>query len=456
MPDQPNVVFLISDQHKQAVAGCYGNTQVQTPNIDSLSRDGATFEHAFCQSPLCGPSRGSILTGAYPHTTGLWTHRQPVPIRYLPTMGHVFRDAGYATGAIGKVHVKGEGPFRDLGFDERALRYYTYDYKDYIDAIGLDKVKKYVLLGNAPEDYLDQINRENQPIDLDEGLMYDTMVVDRSIDFIKEHSRNPFLLWVGLEKPHPYWYAPERFHQMYDPADMAVPDSFAHPPKNVPKTVEWAKGFGKRFTQSEEVARAGIASYYANVSYMDEQVGRVLRTLEELDLADNTIVIYTTDHGEHLFEHRMIQKHCFYEAAVRVPLLIRWPGRIPPGERAAALVELLDLFPTLTDLCGIAAPDTLEGATLAPLLRDPSLPHKQAVFSELYCFKTSERMVRTDKWKYVHTEGDLHQLYDLEADPLELENLAATKGSKALCQGMDALVCEHWELPSADMLIPPD
>lgn len=440
-----NVLFVISDQHKCNITGCYGNKIIHTPAIDSLAARGVLFDDAVCPSPLCLPSRSALLTGQWPHTCGGVRHGQKAGIRDVSTMGSAFRDAGYATAAFGKMHVPGESPERDLGFDARALRIYTYDWQDYIDAIGADNVDKYATYRTgATCEPRNHYNPGNIPVELADDLMYDSMVVDLTEAFLREHRRCRFFAWVGLEKPHPQWYAPARFHALYDPADMPLPETLRDTLVDVPATVSRISAPLNEF--GEAGVRGAIAAYYANVTYMDSQVARLLKCLDDLGLADNTIVVYTTDHGDHVFDHGLVQKHCFYEAAVRVPLIVAGPG-FPQHQRRSQLVSLIDLFPTLLDLNGCEHPADLEGVSLEPAITRDAPVHRDAVFAEFYDGGPAERMIRTKHWKYVHTEGDVCQLYDLQNDPLERTNLVRDPQYAATCHDLEARVLADWEIP---------
>jgi choline-sulfatase len=443
-----NVLLCISDQHRRDVTGCYGNDVVRTPNIDRLAERGIVFDNAYCQSPLCGPSRSSLLTGTYPHTCNAFAHGRRSALREdLPTLGSVFRDAGYATASIGKVHIRGEDrERRDLGFDERALRYYTYNFADYIEAIGKENVDRYWSFHKGSTHTEENpYNLKNQPIALDdEKLMFDALVTDRCIDFMERHRDNRWFLWMGIEKPHPMWFAPSAYHEMYRGEDMELPPTFGRPLLNLPKTVADTT-LNAWFYPHDEVRNA-IAAYYANVTYLDAKVGETLDALEQLGLADKTIVIYSTDHGELLFEHSLVQKHCFFEPAVAVPLVVANPEVLPAGVRRDGIAGLIDLFPTLTELVGIDAPATLEGTSLADVIGDRPDPVRAAL-SEFYAKGPAERMIRTGPWKYVYTQGDQDQLYNHEDDPLELRNLAVEPEYADRCAELRARLVADWDLP---------
>jgi choline-sulfatase len=449
-----NVLFIISDEHHRNVLGCYGNDIVETPNIDGIAREGVRFRRAYCQEPICGPSRACVMTGTYPHTCNAFSHKpvHAVPPD-MPTLGTAFRGAGYRTGSMGKVHVLGENKQdRDLGFDDRALRFYTYNYKDYEDLVGVDNVNRYAThRAGSNIQNTGKYNPANEPVTLEDNLMYDNIVTDLSIEFMEKNRNSRFFLWMGIEKPHPAWYAPKRFHDMYSPEDMPLPATRGMEHGDLPRRymLRNREGGNSRLIQgwTDEERRGVVAAYYANVSYMDMNVGRALDALDRLGIRDRTIVVYTTDHGEMLMEHSLFQKHCMYEAAVGVPLVISCPGVIPEGLVKESIVELIDLFPTLTDMTGVPRPDGLEGHSLIDLVSGPAEDESRAAFAEYYPKgDPAERMIRTGRWKYIYSHGDIAQLYDMEDDPDEMENLAVSPEYREICSELEARVMEGWEI----------
>jgi iduronate 2-sulfatase len=442
---QPNVLFIVSDQHKKAVTGCYGNPLVRTPNIDRLSRNGVLFTRAYCACPLCGPSRSAMLTGTHVHTCGVWHHGFMESLPELPTLGSAWRRAGYVTGAFGKLHVAGETRERDLGFDERALRIYTSLPGDYWEAVGEETVWKYGSYLVADRPRRNPYNCANVPIDMDTGLMFDDLVVERSIAFLKEHRRDRFFLWVGIEKPHPEWYAPEEFHRFYRKDQVPVPATVGGGLAAVPKTMipDWMR----MGALPKDKIRGAITAYYANVSYVDWNVGRLLAALDDLGLERETVVVYTSDHGDNLFEHGLIQKHCFYEGAVAVPLIVANPELLPAGRECLSLASLIDLFPTLLELGGLDAPPTLEGRSLVAAARGGGASPDEAVFSEFYGFGVPTRMIRTPEWKYIHAQDGAALLFDARNDPSETRNLAGEGGCEAVRRELKARVLSGWEFP---------
>lgn len=449
VPDRPNVLVVFSDQHRRDAAGCRGHPLVRTPAIDRLAGDGVCFDNAYCASPICGPCRSAVLTGRHVHRTGAYRHCHMHSPMGLPTMGTVFREAGYATAAFGKLHVKGETDENDLGFDERALRIYTPTSTDYQHAVSAEEYAEYDPGGR------EQYNPANRAVGIREDRMLDTMATERSLDFLRRRRGEPFFLWMGLDRPHPSWRNPERFHAMYDPADMELPDDIWEERPDLPATIIENAQFPvvTREAYTDDQLRACTAAYYASVSYADDLVGRALDELDRLGLADDTVVVYASDHGENLFSHGLVHKHCFFEQAAGVPLVLRGPG-VPSGETRAAPVSLVDLLPTLTDLCGLDAPPDVDGRSLGDLLDDADAT-RDAAFSEFYEWGTPERMVRTGRWKYVHSHDDRCQLYDLETDPGEHVNRVDDPAYAETVARLDALVLDGWEIPDAETLAPP-
>ena len=450
---KPNILFILSDQHRRDAAGCYGHPVAKTPNLDRLAASGTRFTRTYAEAPICGPSRSALITGRYVHKCGAYTHRHMSEDMGLPTMASIFRQAGYVTGAFGKVHAAGESDTNDIGFDERALEIYTPMKSDYQRTVGLEKFWEYCSYLPHYKPHPDAkerngYNPKNDPIQLEEEFILDRLTAERSIEFLQQHKEEPFFLWVGLEKPHNEMYAPKRFHDMYDPSRIELPGNLYNSRDRLPDTIYDNPIFpiNTPGTYTDDEIRNCMAAYFANVSYMDEQLGRILDALKEQGLDENTIVVYASDHGENLFSHQMVQKQCFFETAVGVPMICRIPGVTEPGSVRHQLTTLLDLLPTFCDACGIEAPAGLDGKSLLPALRANS-PLRDAVFSEFYEYGTAERMVRCDRWKYVHSEGDLHQLYDLENDPDENVNLIDHPDYQAICAELDALVCRDWVKP---------
>ncbi len=243
-------------------------------------------------------------------------------------------------------------------------------------------------------------------------------------------------------------YAPKRFHDLYEPDAMTLPANIWNSRDRLPASISDNPTFPilTPDVYTERELRCAMAAYFANVSYMDEQLGRVLDAIDQLGLAEDTIVVYSSDHGENLFNHQLVQKHCFFETAVGVPLILRVPGKTRPGTVRDGLVTLVDLLPTLCEACGLPVPEGVDGRSLLPAITDGQTVH-DAVFSEYYSAGIPERMIRTGRWKYVHSHGDLHQLYDRETDPDENVNLIDDPAHAAIAAELDARLCRDWVIP---------
>lgn len=468
---KPNVVLIISDQHQFGALGCYGsqiktvNGESPTPNIDKLASKGVLFTNAYTVSPLSAPARASLMTGVYPHQHTAIHHKEnnkePGHVRYpgilesLPTIGEVFRKSGYATAAIGKMHVHGEQKeINDLGFDYSNLRFYTYypgaHYSDYAEG---DWNKRYremreyanmkyrdidpVRFSNAPENLLVKENGINQyfleTLVEKESQTIDYLVAEDSERFIRYNikANKNFFIHVGFEKPHDPYTTHKKYMDMFNPDEMILPDSWNDVNKlgQYPFLMNW-------LTQkhgNEKKAKNTIAGYYACVRSLDEQVGKIIQVCEELDILDNTIFIYTTDHGDHLYNHSMLQKHCMFETAVKIPLILSYPAKVKKNRSSHALVSLLDILPTILELSDNNVPETFKGVSLMKSI-DNEANNERLVFSEFYeagkqykMFPEAKslpmRMCRYKQFKYIYTHGFIEQLYNLDKDPNENNNL---------------------------------
>ncbi len=449
-----SVLFICVDDLRPTL-GCYGTTGACTPNLDRLASSGTRFDRAYCQMATCAPSRASVLTGCRPDTTGvrdLTTHyRDALPdVVILPEL---FKQHGYFTAALGKVHHgPPTGPLAGKLDDPRAWsvdcwrpeRWQTY----YASAEG-QRVQR---------ELEEQAEREAEErggrvwavprglawdvADVNDSELGDGMIADRAIELLREHKDGPFFLAVGFLKPHMPYVVPERYWDMHTaeslpplidestppgaPAVASTDSSEVRAHFNVPKSGPFSPGLQADL----------VHAYYACVSYVDAQVGRVLHELDELGLAENTIVVVWGDHGWHLGEQGLFGKHTNYEAAVRSPLLIRVPGReqVPSSD---ALVELVDLYPSLAELCGLPLPATLEGTSFVPQLETATKPGKTAVFHQYsrsipgQAGQVEGHAIRTDDYRFVewrHPNGSLEQeLYDLRLDAGELQNIVESE-----------------------------
>ena len=430
-----NLLFLCSDQHQTAASGCYGHKVAQTPHIDEIASGGVRFTRTYCQSPVCVPSRGSIISGLYPHQHGARILQDALPAS-IPTIAHFFAGKGYQTGAIGKMHFVDErqrhGFAHRLHEDDHAARLTDAELKLFRQDQG----------GGG--------GIAGTPSKLDERFFPDTFYADESIAFLRANRNRPFCLWSSFFMPHTPLTPARRYWDLYENAAIDLPERSAH---------ELEGGFEGHlirarergwYQQTDDELRGSIRGYYGNISQMDANVGRVFDALRELDLERNTVVVYTSDHGEMAGAHRMWTKHNMFEQSVSVPLLVRMPDRIEAGKAREQLIEQVDLFPTLAELCGFEAPAGLSGRSFAPLVRGEAYAARELAYSEYdFCrsvFTSDDRyvgkppilMVRTDKWKLNYLNWGRSELYDLERDPGEHRNVVDDAGNSGILRELTA------------------
>ena len=452
-----NVVVILSDDHAAGVYGAYGNEVVRTPNLDAFAAEGVRFTRAYANSPMCTPSRGSLLTGRMPHAVGVTLLHTPLADSVTTLADHLGA-RGYRTAAIGKMHFNSG---LTHGFDVRVDRG---EYGRHLEDHPAREVPAGVAVRPPWRPFADPaavwLNADGLPearyAEDDEA----TFLTDRAVAFLEESRDEPFLLWLGYHQPHSPFSFPVEYAGRYDPADMPLPEVG-------PEDARWVPAAFRDLTPDD--SRGIIRAYYQSVEYLDHEVGRVLAAIDRLGLDENTLVVYLGDHGYLLGDHGRFEKHMMWEPAVQIPLVVRAPGLAPRVE--GAMVEGIDLVPTVLDALGEAPMPLAQGRSLGPLLRGEVRGHRASVFSEY--LQDHKAMVRTDRYKYVFTTGahDLalgyetgfgppgltHRLYDLESDPGEQHDLAgepAYSGVLALMQ-QDMLARFMETHPHADDLPAP-
>jgi len=447
---RPNVLLVISDDLNCRV-GCYGDRVAKTPNLDRLAAMGVRFERAYCQFPLCNPTRCSVLSGRYPTTTGVLDNNTLLMLEGgMVLMPQLFADKGYAVAEHGKIW---HGP--NKGFSstdakrpanwstpaERARQ--QAEEPDYWD-------KHHSPYRHREVEHPEQYAWANVYGPLEEGDRgRDAPVADAAIASLREFKSQsePFFLAVGFRLPHVPLTAPKEYFDLYDPAEMPLPPDFANEPTLAPDVPrdEWRVNLdlfaGRPFSEAE--AREAIRAYYASTSYMDAQLGRVLDELESLDLRRNTIIVFWGDHGWHLSEKGMWAKGTTFEVSAHGPLLIADPRRKETAGRSSPrVVQYLDMYPTLVELCGVEPPVGLEGNSLAPLLKDPQAPWDKPAYTVQTRGWFIGHSVRTERWRY--TEWDEGRrgamLFDHMGDPHELGNLADDPASADVVAEMKRLL----------------
>jgi arylsulfatase A-like enzyme len=440
-----NVVLIVVDDLKPEL-GCFGKSYIHSPSIDRLAATGTMFERAYCQQAVCAPSRASFLTGLRPDTTHIFDLQTPLR-KSMPdvvSMPQRFREAGYTTISLGKVYHHPQDDFPQ-GWSEKPWRperdfpgHYLPENRKQDE---LSETQPRARRGTATEspDVLDDAYPDGQI----------TQRATETLQRLTSAPDRPFFLAVGINKPHLPFTAPKKYWDLYDRAKIELPSNRSRP-KDGPQIAmtNWAELRqyqdipGGTTSLSDEKARELIHGYRAAVSFADAQIGKVLDELERLKLSENTVVVLLGDHGWHLGDHGLWCKHTNFEEATHAPLIVRAPG-MNGGQRSAALVEFVDIFPTLCDLTGVQPPPNLQGASLRPLLVNPNQPWKRAAFSQYPraggCMghSVTDGRYRFTRWHW--TDGsrpDALELYDHQTDPQETVNIAGGEGMKDVVERM--------------------
>ena len=436
-----NILFIAVDDLRPQL-GCYGDTMVKSPNIDRLAARGTAFTRAYCQQALCSPSRISLLSGRYPATTRIFTIgpalRETMPD--IVTLPQHFKNNGYFTRSIGKVyHVGIDDPpsWSAPSWQSHKPRYgpqgesAVRKYRDQMKAVGKVIPQK----GQGAAFYAGPaFEAPHVPDDaLADGDIAREAVA--ALSEITNKPEQPFFLAVGFHNPHVPWVAPKKYWDLYNPEDIRLPDN-QYPPRNAPNFAArsgddfyWYGNVPKDRTITPEFGRRCMHGYLAAVSYIDSQVGRLLDALSRLGLERNTLVILWGDHGYYMGEHGWWGgKHNNYEGATRAPLIVAVPGQEKRGIKCNALVEFVDVYPSLADICGLPMPEGLEGRSFKPLLYNPKSFIKETGCSWYPKGGYQGVAMRTDRWRFVEwrksSQPNVYELYDHRNDPQENENLA--------------------------------
>jgi iduronate 2-sulfatase len=439
---QLNVLFIAIDDLNTRL-GCFGVDHVFSPNIDRLAARGMSFQRAYCQYPSCGPSRASVLTGLRPGSTKVLSNK--VHFRNLipdaVTLPQLFRRNGYFVSRVGKIfhqanptHIGTSGPDDPASWDH------------VVNPRGRDKDEEDLLTVYTPQlplpDQMCFLKAAGADVEQTDGK-----VADETIRLLKKHREEPFFIAAGFYRPHIPYIAPKKYFDLYDldrtPLPI-VPQGYRRmvPHAALASTPQWPN-----FGTTERQARECILAYDACVSFADAQVGRLLNTLDDLGLADNTVVVLWGDHGYHLGEHGLWRKNSLYEESARAPLVIAGPGIASASHKCEAIVEFVDIYPTVAELVGLAPPDSTEGRSLTPLLRNPDATWNHPAFTETHFRDVSGHAIRTARWRCVEWgKGGLKgvELYDESADPLELKNLASDPKYSHTLTELRKRIGEHW------------
>ncbi len=417
--DPPNVLFVVSDDLSCDLA-CYGNSIVRSPNIDRLAAQGVRFDRAYVQYTVCNPSRSSFLTGLRPETTGVLSNNLYFR-RNLPdavTLPQLFRQNGYYTASLGKIFHRGLSP------DEQRMEMddpRSWDHRFYGTASSLGKTGVGRNLTGDKLAWCRWLAAEGTDED-----QHDGQVAAEAIRLLEENQDRPFFLAVGFYRPHDPFHSPKQYFEPYSLDTLPLPQS---PDDRTPE-VRYALpggGFQKAFDEfTDRERREFLRAYFAGVSFVDAQVGRLLETLDRLQLTQRTIVVFLGDHGYELGVRNWWNKNTLFERSCRTPLIIHAPGFGGNGRVSRSLVEFVDLYPTLADLCGLATPPNLAGVSLRRILEDPDQAVKDAAFTTVQRGPVNGLSIRTDRFRFTQWNQGQEgvELYDHTQDPGEWYNLA--------------------------------
>jgi iduronate 2-sulfatase len=440
-----NVLFIAIDD-LTCCLGCYGNQQVKSPNLDRFATTAVRFDRAYCQFPLCGPSRCSLLLGQRPDTTHLYNNSMKSPIRqYFPnavTLPQLFKNSGYFSGRVGKIfHYGVPGQIGTSGIDDPP------SWNQVVNPSGRDRDDQDEVIKLIPSHKnLGGTLCWMQARGADEEQT-DGKVAAQTIKMLEANRDKPFFIGCGFYRPHVPDIAIKKWFDLYPLDQITLPSEPDHA-TNIPPVALTVKpaNFGLPSERLREFKRA----YYAATSFVDAQAGKVLDALHRLKLDDNTIVVIWSDHGWCLGEHGQWQKQLLFEESARVVMMIRQPGAKGNGETCFRTVELLDLFPTLADLCGLTPPAKLEGKTLRPLLTQPKSEWNRSAYTQVPRGpgdggRIMGRSVRNERFRYTEWDGGKGgvELYDQENDPKEYRNLAKDPDFAAKVAEMKSLLAAH-------------
>jgi arylsulfatase A-like enzyme len=465
-----NILFLDIEDCRADVWGCYGNPICKTPNVDRLAASGVRFSRAYCQYVCCNPSRSSFLTGLRPHTTGVLSNshhsREHLPpgTKSLPQL---IKAGGYYTANVAKLfHSSGAENEEDMrAFDRIEMQNRPSSWEGPPAIMKFPPVPRRSDLGPAPNKgtkQWDAYRRKRSDRYGDSGLTdaqeHDGRVAQIAAALLREFSEHQrhFFLSVGSSRPHTPLICPKKYIDMYDPREIPMPKAPRGADRGVP---EIAVRFGRSADifmsrkPTPQQTREAIAAYYACVTFLDTHLGVVLDALDQSGLADNTIVIFFSDHGFHLGEHGHWSKYTLFEQSTRVPMIVRVPGLTPAGAVCEEIVELVDLVPTIGELAGVQLPANLEGTSFAPLLADPQRPWKKGALT-VFGNRGEHNSIRTKRFRYTewqHKDQQIQELYDLETDPWETINLANQPSTAEKQQELAELLDEGWKA-----LVPPE
>lgn len=443
---RPNVLVLYTDQQRWDTIGAGGNERIHTPNLDALASKGTLFDNSFCNSPVCMPSRMSMLSGQYPSSVGVCSNGIEMPAD-IPCVHNILSNYDYQTANIAKLHFKNHAsqyrdhrdPHPSYGFDTLILSDEPGCYDDaYTKWIEMrDPSQLEACRCDTPPAWTGQAVKKHPRathfpyvFEGPEDFTHTAFVADETCEYIRRHKDHPFFCIAGFYAPHAPLNPPQRFVDMYDPKEMPLPHR--NEGENLGDT-------------SDDQWRKTMAYYYALISHVDDQVGRILTELETQGLEEDTIVVYTADHGEHLGDHGWVGKGSAHDSCARVPLIVRYPAKASALGRRPEIIEAVDIVPTLLDWCGVQTPPFMQGRSFSELLEGGSYEPRMSAFIE-------QRPARSNGYKAARTLSHLYDiesngkehLYDLESDPHQLTNVAEDQDHSEALHAMRHALLLRW------------
>jgi len=431
---KPNILFIIADDLTATAVSSYENKVSKTPNIDKLAAEGIRYTKAYCQYPVCGPSRASFMSGYYPNATttfGYVSGRENIgPNRQ--TWSQLFKDNGYYTARVSKIFHMGvpiDIEAGSNGQDDKA------SWTERFNSQGPEwkAVGQAELVQGNPDGKIERKGGNVMTIVKAEGddlVHSDGKTAQKAIELIKEHKNEPFFLAVGFVRPHVPFVAPKKYFEPYPYGNIIMPKKVKGDWVDIPERgINYVTSVNGQMSLEQE--KKAVAAYYASVAYMDKQIGKVLNALKEEGLEDNTIVIFTSDHGFHLGEHKFWMKVSLHEESVRVPMIIKVPGK--KAAVCNSFVELIDLYPTISELAGLKVSKHLQGKSLAKTIDNPNFKVRETAFTVSQGGRSF--LLRTEKWAYIQYDEDSRsgiELYNMEKDPQQFTNLAGISAYKDL------------------------
>lgn len=452
MPSKPmNLLFIFSDQHSREKVGCYGNPAVETPNIDALAASGIRFDNAYTNCPICVPARASMATGRYVHQLRLWDNASPY-VGGVPSWGHRLLEKGNRVTTIGKLHYR--DPKDPTGFpDQRNPLHVRDSIGDLFGSIREPDALKPGLGKSVGEAHPGESSY----------TAFDRQVTEEACDFLRTEAAagdSPWALQVGYVLPHFPFISPQEYWDLYDEEALPFPKNYSkaeRPEHPIARDLRRYQGTEQELPR--DTIMAAVHAYYGMCSFVDAQIGQVVKALAEAGLEDSTRIVYSSDHGEMLGDHGLWYKNCMYEGSSAVPLVVSGPD-LPKGTVVEDLVSLVDIYPTILDALGHELPPEdgdLPGRSLLPLARGED-SDERPVFSEFHASGsfTGGFMVRKGAYKYVYYVGYPPQLFDLERDPDELTDLGADPAFAAVAADLDRELREIVDPEEVDALAKAD